>query len=406
MGGADRSGPRVVARLHGYLPALNAGAERMVHALLRHLDTAGYQVEVQVDSHTAAAEYAVDGVLVRYGPTHPPGADLIVSHLGTAPAAARLARRLGVPWVHVVHNDYPATRRTLRRHPADLTVFNSRWLADALGGDGIIIPPPVAVDDYRVTPGQRVTLINLSADKGATTFWALADRMPDVDFLGVVGGYGDQIVHRRPNVDVQAHTFAMRPVYRATRLLLMPSIRESWGRVGIEAMCSGIPVIAHPTPGLREALGDAGIFIDRDDLDSWQAAIRRLADPTEYAAAAARARARAAELDPTADLERWRTAIDHLVGDTTMPDNHGVFTKNGDTRTAATAAEAVDLRFAGWAEQPTDDNDEILRGAALDDALETAGLSKTGTADDKRARLAAYLEQQHDGSDGDAGADD
>lgn len=34
------------------------------------------------------------------------------------------------------------------------------------------------------------------------------------------------------------------------------------------------------------------------------------------------------------------------------------------------------------------DEDEVLRGEALDAALEDAGLSKSGTADEKRARLA------------------
>lgn len=35
-----------------------------------------------------------------------------------------------------------------------------------------------------------------------------------------------------------------------------------------------------------------------------------------------------------------------------------------------------------------------LKGAALDDALETAGLPKTGSADEKRARLAAHQNQE------------
>ena len=390
MGGPDRPGPRVVAKLHGYMPTLNAGAERMVHALLRALVDHGYRCEVQVDTTSASAEYSIDGVTVRWGTGHRTDADVVLSHLGTYPDAERLARRRRVPLVHVVHNDYPATRRSVRRRPADLTVFNSHWLADELGGDGLVIRPPVGSDDYRVTPGDKVTLVNLSADKGAETFWRLADLMPDVEFLGVVGGYGDQIVHRRPNVAVHRHTFDMRTVYRSTKLLLMPSVRESWGRVAVEAMCSGIPVIAHPTRGLREALDGAGTFVDRDDVAGWERQIRRLLDPAEYRRAAARARRRADDLDPAADLARWCAAVDDLTGGTSMTDNHGVFVKDGRTRTAASPAEAVHLRFTGWTEQATDEDDEILRGAALDDALAEAGLSKTGTADEKRARLADH----------------
>ena len=41
----------------------------------------------------------------------------------------------------------------------------------------------------------------------------------------------------------------------------MPSQEETWGRVAIEAISSGIPVIANPTEGLREALDYCGIYI-------------------------------------------------------------------------------------------------------------------------------------------------
>ncbi|MFI1769152.1 glycosyltransferase family 4 protein [Streptomyces sp. NPDC020800] len=58
-------------------------------------------------------------------------------------------------------------------------------------------------------------------------------------------------------------------VYSRSRVMLMPSLYESWGRVAVEAFASGIPVIAHPTPGLVESLGEAGIFAYRDDLNAW-----------------------------------------------------------------------------------------------------------------------------------------
>lgn len=105
----------------------------------------------------------------------------------------------------------------------------------------------------------------------------------------------------------------MRTVWAQTRILLMPSAFETWGMVGVEAMCSGIPVIAHPTTGLRESLGDAGIFADRNNPAEWVDAIRRLDDPAAYRAASERAFARVRQLDPRKSLRRFARAVEALV---------------------------------------------------------------------------------------------
>jgi len=66
--------------------------------------------------------------------------------------------------------------------------------------------------------------------------------------------------------------------------LLMPSLYESYGRTAVEALVSGIPVIASPTPGLKESLGDAGIFCDAEKPEQWVEAIKSLDDPETYKA--------------------------------------------------------------------------------------------------------------------------
>ena len=64
----------------------------------------------------------------------------------------------------------------------------------------------------------------------------------------------------------------------------MPSLYESYGRTAVEALVSGIPVIASPTPGLKESLGDAGIFCDAEKPEQWVEAIKSLDDPERYKA--------------------------------------------------------------------------------------------------------------------------
>jgi glycosyltransferase involved in cell wall biosynthesis len=72
-------------------------------------------------------------------------------------------------------------------------------------------------------------------------------------------------------------------IYARTRILLVPSFYESWGRVGMEASASSIPVIASTTPGLQESLSYAGLFRDPARPTHWAEAITALSDPDVYA---------------------------------------------------------------------------------------------------------------------------
>lgn len=313
---------RVLAMLHLAPPRHCAGGEMMTFAMLRALALRGHAVDVQLSRQTPdAAPYDYEGITVwprvdvHSDPfRHLGDADLVVTHLENTPRAVILARGARVPFAIVCHNDQAATREWLVEDAAVL-VYNSQWMRESLGArpNDLVVYPPVHSDEYRIArTGSAITLINLNRDKGAMTFYRLAERMPDVEFLGVVGAHGDQVIPSAgdlPNVTILPHRDArtMRDVYRRTKVLLMPSVYESWGRVGVEAMASGIPVIAHPTPGLRESLGDAGIFVDRDDLDGYESAVRRLMTPRGYGAASKRARARSAELDTAVgpQLNAW-----------------------------------------------------------------------------------------------------
>lgn len=325
--------------LHAYPPAHNAGAEWAAHSLLRELAARGHTVDVLLSQ---AAEnkgaFEIDGVHVHpyrgkadpgpwmRGPQH---ANAIVTHLENTARASVLGELNRIPVVHLLHNTFEKSKSWLVKGSPTLIVYNSAWMqADAEAwwrihrGDrpmpwGITVHPPVAVADYQATPGDRISLINLTEEKGAKVFYALAERMPRRKFLGVIGGYGEQIVREGlPNVEIIPHTPGDRmakDVYARTKILLAPSSYESYGRVAVEAMCSGIPVIAHPTPGLLESLGEAGTFCDRDDLDAWEAAIRQLATPNTYRQASKTAVARAAGLDPAAELGAWCTAMEGVA---------------------------------------------------------------------------------------------
>ncbi|GAB3209835.1 hypothetical protein GCM10027294_25800 [Marinactinospora endophytica] len=306
---------RIAALAHYYLPAHRAGAEIMLHELLRALAERGHQVEVWATDEQADAE--VDGIAVRAGTPDRLDVDVVVSHLKSVPAARRLARAARARLVQVLHSAAPWIARDVQQG-AHLYVANSQHVAAALRrwmrGRHLVVHPPVWPDRHRTTPGDMVTLVNPIPAKGSDVFYELARRMPDQQFLVVEGGYQQDRQDRRvaANVTWQPHTDRMREdVWARTRVLLMPSEEESYGMCAVEAAASGIPTIAAPTDGLREALGDAGTFIAVDDVDGWEAALRDLLG-NGWEAASKCALARSVELDPREELAAWVRAIESL----------------------------------------------------------------------------------------------
>lgn len=322
---------KIVAYVHFMMPYHYAGSEVMVLNLLKVAQQNGHDVAVIATyEREAPTQWEYEGIpcfspnskftgfelLMRQAP------DIVITHHDCTVYAAGYSKYLNVPLVQLIHNNginNPGPHPELR-HGADFVIWNTEWVRDWYGDryadiPGVVVHPPVFAKEHATTPGDLVTLVNLNMNKGAGIMYSLAERLPHVEFLGVEGGHGNQIFEVWPNVTFQEQTTDMRnDVWSRTKILLVPSIYESYGMVAVEALASGIPVIAAPTPGLQESLQYAGIFIDRDDEDAWAAEIERLlTDDKYYAKRAKLSKKRSAEIDPEKEFTEALYELERLV---------------------------------------------------------------------------------------------
>ncbi|MCX5261779.1 glycosyltransferase [Streptomyces canus] len=302
---------RILAVLPTYGPVPPTGAVITTREYLRGLVAAGHSVHVVTTGRQSGRVRTEDGVKVWplgnwRSAIHQERPQLIITHHGDRRADLVVRQLWRVPHLLMVHG--MSANRNLGS-PA-LAWFPSQPCRDYYadyGGPAIVLPPAVNSALYDTTPGDMVTLNGATAAKGADIVAQIAARLPGMRFL-VVKTVGRVPARMPRNVELIDRTDP-RAVYARTRVLVMPSTVESYGRAGVEAMLSGIPVLAAPLPGLREALGDAATYIPRDDIDRWVEELRRLSDPDAYA----EARAHGAGLDWAGNLREFEATCASLV---------------------------------------------------------------------------------------------
>jgi len=312
----------ILASIHLYPPKHNCGAEYMIHWILKDLQAKGHQIKVllhQANHYKIKNNYVFDGIDV-----FPPQENVVDSlmrwshvvftHLDYTRWTIGAAQVYKKPVFHLIHNShlYP---EIVNANANQHIVYNSFWLKEKLNYEwpNFILTPPV---DYRIYDlgidpwkNEYITLINTNENKGGKIFEKIAEAMPNKRFLGVLGSYDEQVKGNLPNIKYVPNTSEILQYYRQTRILLMPSEYESWGRTATEAMCSGIPVICSMAEGLKENCGSAGIYIkDRNDIKSWVNAINKLDDKKAYEEASRKAKSRSRDHDPSKALdefEKW-----------------------------------------------------------------------------------------------------
>lgn len=278
------SGMKVLYCQKNYLPDYRAGDSVNAHEIHQFLINRGHEVVVMRGSNTYP--YEIDGVkVVTKDHKWYKWADIICTCLDYTQMIIEEVGHLR-PIIFYMHNTFYEI--TLCRNLHVSIIYNSQHTKDncKFVNDGYVLTPPVDPDYYDVSrekstfDNEYIALINCNLAKGVEMFGKIAAAMPHLRFLAVHGGYSNQEPPNLPNVEIWPIQSDIRDVYKVTRILLMPSLYESWGRTATEAMANGIPVICNRTFGLEENCGEDGIFCST--LESYIEAINRMKDKKEY----------------------------------------------------------------------------------------------------------------------------
>lgn len=326
----------VLWSIHLYPPKHNCGSEYVAHHVNKYLISKGHNCRVILHHDLGiTTPYNYEGVecfgskVGAHVDTYR-WASIVLTHLDKTQFSIIMAHEAKRPLAHFVHNDI-SYNCIVNAFSKVYAVYNSQWIADKIGYNipGIVLHPPCNAVDYTIdNTGDYITLVSLNERKGGYKLYEIARAMPDKQFLGVIGSYDNpgslkmdqvSIINKLislPNFTLVPNTPDILATYRRTRILLMPSDYESWGRTATEAMCSGIPVICTPTEGLKENCGAAAIYVgnpidgepgeaqvDTGSVEEWVKAIRSLDNPETYREKSLACRNRAKELDPIKELE-------------------------------------------------------------------------------------------------------
>ena len=207
---------------------------------------------------------------------------------------------------------------------SDRVIAVSRALADELVAGGIdrrrivvISPGRDRIAPARSNSEGRVLCVgNWTPGKGIHTLVAAVARLPGVS-LDLVGDAPDRAYAARVRLAIAARGLAPRVRvygslgraalerrYAAASIFALPTIREGYPIVFVEALAHGLPVVGCDIPGVREVTGGAAILVAPGRAAPLAAALKTLiSDERSRRALARRSLRRARQLPTWAENE-------------------------------------------------------------------------------------------------------
>jgi glycosyltransferase involved in cell wall biosynthesis len=248
-----------------------------------------------------------------------------------------------------IRRDYPAL---VRPHAAraDRIIVPSRFTAGeverrlGVGAERVSVSPPGAPDwaPRRKTPCDGYILfvgtleprknVGVLLDAYERLVMASGRAVPELVLAGAAlpetQSWLDRIARPPLNGRVRhlgyVESSGRRQLYQDARVLVQPSLEEGFGLPVLEAMTSGVPVVASDRGALPEVLGDAGLLVNPADAEAMAAAIERmLRDEIFASACASKGVLRSGQFswDRTAErvVEAYALAIQHRTARSGRP---------------------------------------------------------------------------------------
>ena len=234
--------------------------------------------------------------------------DVIHAHflMPTAVLGALVARIRNIPLVVTIHGSdvpgynpdrfkrghillAPAWRMLVRN--ANAIISPSQYLADLLQQH---VPTPVDIIPYGFTPvptpdrrrHKRILFVSrLFPRKGAQHMLDALAGLDLQDWEIVIAGDGPMLTELqaqavRLGLAVQFPGFlkgtALQELYASSEIFVLPSLRDNFPVVLLEALNAGCAVITSNTSGMPEVVGNAGLLITPGDISQIRTAIQRL----------------------------------------------------------------------------------------------------------------------------------
>lgn len=344
-----------------YFPA-PGGSEQTMHSLMKHLLQKGYicRVVTREDNKKKSKDY-IDGVAISRVDSKnlerflqedfiKDKPDVIMTQLMWSDRVIRVASSYKIPVIYFVRSvggNLDLSYKSSYRVAA--IVSNSevtqRFIKENWGRDSIVMYPIIDPEQFIVNSHkpQYITLVNPLKVKGGEIFKEIAKSLPEEKFLAVRGWthLKDQAGKNwdmkkmqemadafkdtphipeevdfsgQNNVEVVGPFEDMRSVYGQTKILVVPSLwDEAFGRVVVEAMLNGIPVIASNKGYLSHTVGAGGFIIQKvEDIASWVDTIRSLNNPARYQELKEKAKKAAQRFKPEVEVQKIQELLESM----------------------------------------------------------------------------------------------